>query len=171
MIPIVRSDPAMAERRDSSAGASSGPSDAMIRRFREPLVSDRVLVAEDDAATRDLIAWSFRRDGYDVVEACDGVQLFEAIEAAVHAGGKGPPPLSLVVSDVRMPGLTGLDVLWILRAGRWRVPVILTTAFSDAEMRAEARTLGAWAILDKPFEMEDLKLLAGKALRRSELSR
>lgn len=140
----------------------------MLRRFREPITTDRVLVADDDPATRELFSWSFRRDGFDVVEVADGVELFEAIEAAVHVGGVGEPPLSLVVSDVRMPGLTGLDVLWILRAGRWQVPVILTTAFNDPQVRAEARTLGAWAILDKPFPLDDLRLLAGKALRRSD---
>jgi two-component system, response regulator, stage 0 sporulation protein F len=164
---IARPDPAALGAGVRPEGARSGPSEKMMRRFREPLASDRVLVAEDDPATRELFAWSFRRDGFDVVEACDGVELFEAIEAAVHVGGREGPPLSLIVSDVRMPGLSGLDVLWILRAGRWRVPVILTTAFSDVETRAEARTLGAWAVLDKPFPLEDLMLLAGKALRRN----
>jgi two-component system, response regulator, stage 0 sporulation protein F len=166
MTPIARLDETALEAGVRPEGAT-GPSEKMLRRFREPVARDRVLIADDDAATRELFAWSFRRDGFDVIEVGDGVELFEAIEAAVHVGGVGEPPLSLVVSDVRMPGLSGLDVLWILRAGRWQVPVILTTAFNDAQMRAEARTLGAWAILDKPFPLDDLRLLAGKALRRS----
>lgn len=151
-----------AASRSSPAGELSERS--VIEQMRRPLAAPRVLVAEDDREMRRLIAATLRHDGLDVVEACDGAELFAAVEAAVHAGGRKGPPLSLIVSDVRMPGLSGLDVLRILRAGYWFVPVILITAFSDATTRREARGLEAWAVLDKPFPLEDLRTLVQQAL-------
>jgi DNA-binding response OmpR family regulator len=135
-----------------------------LRRFREQCSAPRVLVAEDDPAMRNLIVAALRKDGLEVVEARDGNEFFEAIEAAVHVGGRRSPPLSLVVSDVRMPGLSGLDVLCILRAGRWDVPVILISAFSSPAIRSEAHDLDAWAVLDKPFALDELRSLSRAAL-------
>jgi DNA-binding NtrC family response regulator len=63
----------------------------------------------------------------------------------------------LIISDVRMPGVSGLDVLATLRREDWSTPVILMTAFGDLETRAEARRLGAKALFDKPFDVDDLR--------------
>ena len=122
----------------------------------------RVLLAEDSDEMRELIAGMLRESGYEVIEARDGIELFEQIEAAVARGGRRNPPISLVISDIRMPGLTGLNVLGILRCGYWRTPVILITAFGDEQTHAEARELGAAATFDKPFDLEDLR----RAVRR-----
>lgn len=124
----------------------------------------RVLLAEDDDALRGLLARVLRGDGYEVVEARDGFELFEQIEAAVATGGRRNPSVSLIVSDIRMPGLSGLEVLSILRCGFWRVPVILLTAFGDEQVEAEARELGAAALMSKPFDLGDLATLARTVL-------
>jgi CheY-like chemotaxis protein len=118
----------------------------------------RILVAEDDQELRELIALALRNDGYDVVEARDGVELLGYLEAAAVAAGRGNghTPVAAVVSDVRMPSLTGLDVLAVLRCAYWPVPVILITAFGDEDTHAEARELGVNAVFDKPFDLEDL---------------
>jgi len=114
----------------------------------------RVLLAEDSTEMRRLIASALRAEGYDVTEAGDGMQLLDLIEAAARQGAPGR--YAAVVSDIRMPWLTGMDVMAVLDAAAWSTPVILITAFGDEETHAEGRQLGAAAVLDKPFEMDVL---------------
>lgn len=109
-----------------------------------------VLVADDDEGMRSLLGASLRRRGLAVDEYSDGQELLERLEEL----GKQRNPPSLVVSDLRMPGVNGLDVVhWI---GRWlpEVPVILITAFGDAQTHRRAKALGATAVIDKPFDMD-----------------
>jgi DNA-binding response OmpR family regulator len=116
-----------------------------------------VLVADDKSEMRGLIASVLRKDGYQVDEASDGFELLAVIESLVsHTAGRRPP-IGMIISDVRMPGLTGLDLLAILRCADWTTPVILITAFGDDETHAQANELGATAVFDKPFEMEELR--------------
>jgi DNA-binding NtrC family response regulator len=127
----------------------------------------RVMVAEDDEEMRKLLAWSLRKDGYEIIEAEDGLQLLARLMSA-HRDGV---PIDLVISDVRMPGFTGLEVLERLQITGRREPVILITAFGDLRVHREADRLGAWAVIDKPFDFDQLRELAGvvvkQRLRRS----
>jgi DNA-binding NtrC family response regulator len=77
-------------------------------------------------------------------------------------------PFDLIISDVRMPGYGGLDLLASLRHANSRVPVILITAFGSASTHAAAKRLGAFATLDKPFDLDDLMTLASSAARSTE---
>ena len=61
-----------------------------------------------------------------------------------------------MISDIKMPGLSGLDLLDTLRRSDWAMPVILITAFGDRETHDEAIRLGAVRVFDKPFELDDL---------------
>ena len=124
----------------------------------EPLPRHRplVLLAEDDAEFRRLLASVLAEDGYEVLEAEDGLALLATIEHTLTVRREQPDAF-LVVADVRMPGLTGLDVLAILRCANWATPVILITAFGDEATHAEGRELGAVAVFDKPFSMEQLR--------------
>lgn len=115
----------------------------------------RILLADDDATLRGLIAGVLRADGLEVVETADGVQLLSALEDQLLRGGLGSDGV-LIVADVRMPELSGLDVLAILRCASIPTPVILLTAFADAEIVAEARDLGA-RVFDKPVDLDDLR--------------
>jgi DNA-binding response OmpR family regulator len=121
-----------------------------------------VLVAEDNTEMRRLIASTLRAHGYDVTEVRDGMELLDCVEGAVRAGALGR--YAAVVSDVRMPWLSGMDVLAVLHTAAWRTPVILITAFGDEETHAEGRELGAAAILDKPFEMDALTGVLARVL-------
>jgi DNA-binding response OmpR family regulator len=94
-----------------------------------------------------------------VIEARDGQELLLAIER-LKAGSVRP---AMVVSDVRMPGYSGLDLLAILRCASWTLPVVLITAFGDEDTHAEARELGAIAVLDKPFDLDDLRAVVRAA--------
>lgn len=120
----------------------------------EPLPT-KVLVAEDQPAMRRLVAGVLRDAGYDVVEVGDGAMLWEELHAALR-DDDNPTEVSLVVSDVRMPNVTGLEALARMREGRSACPVILMTAFSDASSVAEAGRLGAARVFSKPFDLREL---------------
>ena len=128
-----------------------------------------VLVAEDDPDMRRLVAAVLRAAGHRVVEATDGMQILDRIESTIWSAR--PHLFDVIVTDVHMPGLSGLDVLAALRCTRWTTPVILITAFGDEETRSEARALGAIDILDKTFNPENLKIAVIRALKPDAASR
>jgi CheY-like chemotaxis protein len=126
----------------------------------------RVLLADDDPDLRELIADALRLHGFDVLEAEHGGQLIERLGPFLLGTGVDPPA-DLVLSDLRMPGITGLSALAGLRARDGALPFILITAFGDAETHAEAHRLGATAVLDKPFELPGLVALVRQCLATS----
>jgi DNA-binding response OmpR family regulator len=73
--------------------------------------------------------------------------------------------VDLLISDVRMPTCTGMQILEQLRAAHWQTPVILMTAFGDAATRQHAKALGA-VLFDKPFDIDDLRTAVACLLRR-----
>ncbi|MBI1311296.1 response regulator [bacterium] len=112
-----------------------------------------VVVAEDDNEMRSLIGLTLQQDGYQIVECRDGIELL----ARLHGPAAGTASkIDLVISDIRMPGTSGLAVLNELSKTDMAPPVILITAFGDSETHAEARRLGAAACLNKPFDLEVL---------------
>jgi CheY-like chemotaxis protein len=119
----------------------------------------RILLAEDDREMRRLLSSTLWNDGYHVVEAETGVELLDYLNPYIPNARVHGRLLAFdgIISDVRMPGLTGLEVLSLLRRYDPSTPVILITAFGDEETHAEAHRLGAVAVLDKPFDMEVLR--------------
>lgn len=114
----------------------------------------RVLLAEDDHEMRRLLVQTLLRDGYGVLAVEDGAALLDALRAELD----DPDPIEpfdLVITDVRMPGWSGLDAVEVLRATRCLTPVLVVTAFGDPEVHRRAHDLEA-SILDKPFEMHEL---------------
>jgi CheY-like chemotaxis protein len=119
----------------------------------------RVVLAEDDEELRRMLGSALRRDGYDVSEARDGREALAVLRSALAFGSR-EPPIELVVSDVRMPGASGLDILAVARDMDPSLPVILMTAFDDGDVREQARWLGADAVFEKPFAPDDLSAVA-----------
>jgi CheY-like chemotaxis protein len=124
----------------------------------------RVAVAEDDVEMRHLIAATLRDDGYEVVEAGDGSELITQLERLGGEQGPARTAVELIVSDLRMPRLSGMDLLGAIRDGNWRTPFILITSFGDEETHRAARDLGAAAVLDKPFDMKRLRTLVHESV-------
>lgn len=116
------------------------------------LRAPRVLLAEDDPAFRETLRESLQGEGYEVVEAADGRALLTALGQALAPGGRR---FDLVVSDVRMPGGSGLDVLEQNFARDPDTPFLLITAFGDRLTHARASEFGV-EVIDKPFEMDEL---------------
>lgn len=128
-----------------------------MSRSLSPSAPPRVLVVEDDAAFRGLVSRVLSDAGYDVSEACDGADLLESVADAATRDGVDLHPFAAIVTDVRMPGISGTDAIELLRSGPWRhTPVIVMTAFTDSQTRARANRLGAAAVLEKPFDADRL---------------
>ncbi len=125
----------------------------------------RVLVAEDDADMRRLVSEALRQDGYDVTALADGGRLLVSL-AHEFVDNNGAELPDLLLSDVRMPICTGMQILEQLRGAHCRIPVILMTAFGDTATRDHARTLGA-LLFDKPFDLDDLRTAVASLLRRT----
>jgi two-component system response regulator (stage 0 sporulation protein F) len=119
----------------------------------------RVLLAEDETEMRGLIARTLRKEQCEIVEARDGAQLIRLLITHLLAPPEGREPVDLIISDVRMPGANGLDVIAALRRQDAETPVILITAFGDADTHLEAYRLGAVMVMNKPFEMDDLRVV------------
>src|SRR5213082_434251 len=119
-----------------------------------------LLVADDDPGLRESLERTLTREGYRVVLASDGRAALERVQA----GG-----VDLIVTDLRMPGLTGLELLRAAKAIAPAVDVILLTAFGTVEEAVKAMKDGAYDFLTKPFRREQLIKLVDKALERRDL--
>lgn len=111
-----------------------------------------VLLAEDDREFRRLVADALTADGYVVTEVGSGRELLDGLAHVARQIDREP---WVIVSDVRMPEMTGLEVLTALRMARWSTPMLLMTAFGDDDLHGDAAELGAH-VLDKPFDLDAL---------------
>jgi DNA-binding response OmpR family regulator len=109
-----------------------------------------VLIVEDEPRIADFLAKGLMRQGYDVQCARTGAEAL-----AWTDGEKGGPPIELVVLDLGLPDIDGLDVMRALRTRGSEVPVLVLTARTEASDRAEAFRLGAVEYLAKPLPFPD----------------
>lgn len=116
------------------------------------LQGKRVLLAEDDPSARCALAKSLREMGLDVIEVDDGGRMLVAVTAH-YRGSLRPDDLHLVITDVRMPVMSGLDIFKGLRAAHWRTPVIVMTAHETKEVRDTVAMFGATLLL-KPLDLD-----------------
>jgi DNA-binding response OmpR family regulator len=129
----------------------------------ERYVRPCVLLAEDDYELRSMVASVLRREGFDVVEVHNGTELLEQVGSCL-LDRKHHMRFDLIITDLRMPGKSGLDILNGLDQGGITTPVLLMTAFGDERTRALARRFGAVGVLDKPFDLDDLIALVAEAV-------
>ena len=109
-----------------------------------------VLVVDDEPDVEALFRQQFRRDLK--AERFKMEFAFSAYEALDVAAGIKDPSLILILSDINMPGMSGLEMLPKVRAERPEVPVIMITAYGDAETRRKAIERGAAGLLTKPID-------------------
>ena len=120
----------------------------------------RILVADDDADIRHLLKTFLEEESYEVSEAPNGEEALEGI----REGG-----YDLVLLDMRLPGMTGLDVLRQLREKQGDVPVILMTAYGSPNIAIQASSLGVYDYITKPFELDDVLLNINRYFERQRL--
>jgi DNA-binding NtrC family response regulator len=123
--------------------------------------SKTVLLIDDDDSLRRVAEYMLSEDGYEVLTAAGGV---EGLDRFQHH------PVDLVLTDVRMPDMDGVDLLARLKAVQPDLPVILITAHGSIASAVEAMKLGAFDYLTKPFDRERLRGTVRKALDMAALA-
>lgn len=118
----------------------------------------RILVAEDDRNANKLISAVLRKDGHDILSATDGKEALDLIDVEY---------VDLIVSDVMMPRIDGLELVRQLREAGYDTPVLMLTARQDSDTLHNGFLLGADDYLTKPADMKELVLRVRALLRRS----
>lgn len=116
----------------------------------------RILLAEDDKKMRTLLTLALKRAGYEVVACPDGVDMLTHLGAFLLQFEPAHGSFDLIISDIRMPGVTGMEVLQGKPQSGYFPPMILITAFGDDETHAQAAECGVAAMFDKPFDVDEL---------------
>ena len=123
----------------------------------------RILVADDDAGIRSLLRDLFEGEGYDVTEAANGAEVLRLFDS-----GNAP---ELALMDVRMPDMTGLDVLSTLsEKSDGALPIIIMTAYGAASIAIQAMQFGAYDYVTKPFDLDDVLLTVKRFFERQALA-
>jgi DNA-binding NtrC family response regulator len=123
----------------------------------------RILIADDQEMMRDSLAATLAREGHEIVAAGDGPMVVSRLS--------GPGRFDLLITDLRMPRMTGLELLAEAKRIRPEMPVVLMTAFATVGNAVEAMKLGAYDYIQKPFDGEEIKLLVDRTLEHNRLVR
>ena len=114
-----------------------------------------VLLVDDDKEFRRAMKKMFEKSGYTITIACDGQ---EALDALSDEG------FDLIISDLRMPNLDGLEMMGELRRRGLDVPIIFLTAFGEVESYMDLMNLGAFEYVNKPVKSKEILDIAGRAI-------
>jgi two-component system response regulator PilR (NtrC family) len=120
----------------------------------------RVLIVDDEKSMREFLSIVLKKEGCDVTVAAHGPEALSLIDKEIF---------DLVISDIKMPGLSGIDLLKAVKAVSPSTIVLMMTAFASTETAVEAMREGAYDYLTKPFKIDEVKLLVKNALERKHL--
>ena len=123
----------------------------------------RVLIVDDEEVLRDVLDAVLRREGFEVVMAASGEEALSVLDQDEN--------IDLVILDIMLPGISGIDTLRAVRISNPSLPVIVITAFSSIDGAIEAMKHGAFHYIPKPFKNEEVVLTVNKALEQRRLSR
>src|SRR5882724_3706628 len=122
----------------------------------------KILVADDQDMMRDSLAGILSREGHEVVACNDGPAAVGRLQSA---------RFELLITDLKMPRMTGMELLAEAKRLRPEMPVVLMTAFASVGTAVEAMKLGAYDYIQKPFDGDEIKLLVERTLEHSRLIR
>jgi len=120
----------------------------------------RILVVDDEEQMRDLLAKVLERKGYQVAVSADGSEALALLERE---------PVDLVVTDVRMPGLDGMEALRAIKELNPETIVLIMTGFGSIDQAVQAVKEGAYDYINKPFKIDEMLLTIEKALEERRL--
>ena len=122
----------------------------------------RILIVDDEEVLRDVLETVLRDEGFDVHLAASGEEALNVLD--------GETEIDLVILDIMLPGISGIDTLRSIRLSTPSLPVIIITAFSSIDGAIEAMKHGAFHYIPKPFKNEEVVLTVNKALEQRRLS-
>ncbi len=125
----------------------------------------RILVVDDEPDVRKIVRLYLEKAGYDVTEAEDGQQAGQEIKS-----GENPLLLDVILTDIRMPKLNGLEAIQFFQQEFPRVSLIVLTGFPDLTMATSLMKNGIIDYLVKPVEKEKLLTAVAKAMEQRELN-
>ncbi|MGZ5467673.1 MAG: sigma-54-dependent transcriptional regulator [Candidatus Aminicenantales bacterium] len=121
---------------------------------------ETILIIDDEKSLLELLTVVFKKEGYAVKSSLSAARGFEILEKE---------DVDLIVTDIKMPGADGMDILRYARENRPEVPVILITAYGSIAQAVEALKAGALDYVVKPFDVEELKIIVGRGLASKRL--
>lgn len=125
-------------------------------------MKNRILIVDDELSMREFLSILVEGEGYEAVVAAHAEEALSQLEDGVF---------DLVISDVQMPGLNGIELLARIKSMSPDTAVLMMTAFSAAEQAVDAMKLGAYDYISKPFKVEEIKVLIRNALEKTDLKR
>jgi len=123
-------------------------------------MKSRILVVDDEESIREFLEIMLRKEGYEVTTAEDGQKALDVIKKKTF---------DLVISDLQMPNMTGLELLKNVRDQYPDLLFMMITAFGTTETAVEAMKLGAYDYITKPFKIDEVRIVIGNALRSKNL--
>jgi two-component system, NtrC family, response regulator PilR len=120
----------------------------------------RILVVDDEESIREFFEIMLKREGYEVVTAANGVEGLEKLKKS---------SFDLVISDIQMPEMSGIELLGKVKEADPEMPMVMITAFGSTETAIEAMKLGAHDYVQKPFKLDEVKIIIRNALEKRSL--
>lgn len=120
----------------------------------------KILVVDDDEIARDVVSLSLQREGYSIISAYNGLAAIQILDIE---------DIDLVITDLRMPGASGMDVLKHSVKNNPDTAVVILTAYGTLDTAIEAIKEGAYDYLTKPFNIQEIVIIAERAYERADL--
>jgi two-component system NtrC family response regulator len=124
------------------------------------MIGKRILVVDDEESLRRVTQLKLQQAGYETITAADGAEALEILDRR---------PQDLVLTDLKMPGMSGIELLQKIKAAYAEVIVVVITAYGTIESAVEAMRLGAYDYIIKPVNAEALNLIVSRALEHHRL--
>ncbi|MDA8442323.1 MAG: response regulator [Peptococcaceae bacterium] len=116
---------------------------------------EKILVVDDQMGVRRLLYEAFKEEGYEVEMAASGLEAIETVKKSIP---------SIILMDMKMPGMNGLEALKEIKKLDQEIAVIMMTAYGELEIVAQAMKLGVKEYITKPFDLNELKQLVKRIL-------
>ena len=137
---------------ESDLSPAVQPSSLPVTVYVENMAKEHILVVDDEQNMRNTLAFILETANYHVTTAAEGRSALEEILAA----REGDRPVDLLITDMRLPGLTGLQLIDELNYLKIKIPVLVITAYGDRSLLLELERTGCADYLDKPFDYKEL---------------
>lgn len=119
-----------------------------------------ILVVDDESAQRQILSGHLKQKGFSVIEAASGEDAYKIVNDKL---------VDIIITDFKMPGLSGLDLLKKVKASNPEIAIVIVTAFGTIETAVQAMKEGAYDYLTKPVDLDELDLLIKRIVERQQL--